>query len=597
MANTQDAPAFELPLPLVNTELPASSLALPLPLGQVPDSDSGGETQKVTVSALFSSHYLPSANVGKCWNMRDKATTVSHSVAVNFGVSLGVVKCWRVTTLPLPSLQKTHSLNYADANSVASCATVNVELLKQIQHATRVNYTPVVGLSRFARAPWAANVALKTCGKAISQPAEALTTCANVEYQPAKSLKTCDVINYQPAVKPACQWFDIVLPDEPEPFDPNPCGLPPPSLELPLPLRDEQFNALQLHLPLTCDYTPTTPLLGTYIVFNEITTTIDNEQVELFTASISTSRDAFCWQLSCEINHADYRRLNLGTRKDKPILSITINGYRWDFEVYPQSESQAFINNRASLTGRSQTAQLLGEAVMRDPKIIMDSLHARQIIDRQVEFLPFTLSSYDATDWLVPAGTYTQTGAPMDTIIDVAKAGGNFVESHRYEASFKIKKRWPAEAWHLANRNPTFTLPVNVVPTIDTSPRDAMQYNSVFILGSSNNAKGAPVRRELSIGTPEASSLTHPLYTDVAVLREAGIACLSDSGRHDISNVKTILNDKYNVRLAEPGEIAEIAGENGAIKGVVDSVNVTVGVENNAPVVWQNIVIDSYAGD
>lgn len=333
------------------------------------------------------------------------------------------------------------------------------------------------------------------------------------------------------------------------------------------------------------------------MLFNTITASIDGLPLGILSANITTSTDAFCWQCSINISPKDFARLNLDTRTTDPIVTITLNGERWDFLIEDYSDNRAFINNSYSLKGRSKTAKLAGDYAVQNTEIVPDALNAQQLINRQINLLPFTMENYDATDWLIPANTYTVSGTPMDTITDIAKAGGHFVESHRFDPKFSIKKRWKVAAWQIATTTADQTLPAAAIISISGDRRISKQCNGVFVSGDGSNAIGGHVYRQNSNRQPEASAIKHTLYTAVEAIRSAGIAALSETGKHKTETVQTIISGKYQIPRANLGEIWQIQEPQTAFKGIVTGLSIAVKLENDAPSIHQSITLDRYIGD
>lgn len=87
---------------------------------------------------------------------------------------------------------------------------------------------------------------------------------------------------------------------------------------------------------------------------------------------------------------------------------------------------------------------------------------------------------------------------------------------------------------------------------------------------------------------------TSDLYTDRGCIIAKGCQILSDSGTHGEYRLVMRWADKYNIHLAELGQIWQMNDPEGAFKGVVTSVSVDVKLENDVPTVWQTVGIDRY---
>ena len=138
------------------------------------------------------------------------------------------------------------------------------------------------------------------------------------------------------------------------------------------------------------------------------------------------------------------------------------------------------------------------------------------------------------------------------------------------------------------------TVPASVIFGISGQRNVSERANGLYVWPSHNKGKGADVYRNGSNREPRASALTHALYTDQPVLLAAGVAALSATGVHKRETVSLPVSDKYAIPMANLGEIWQISEPSGNWQGVVVGVSVEVKIENDAPVVTQNVSIDRY---
>jgi hypothetical protein len=148
-------------------------------------------------------------------------------------------------------------------------------------------------------------------------------------------------------------------------------------------------------------------------------------------------------------------------------------------------------------------------------------LYARQIADQQLEFLPFTIATWDIADWFVPGGSYNITDkTPMDNLMDIASAAGGFVYSDPAKAEITFKPRWPAAAWEVNKASASVTIPDSVIAEISGQKRVNKRCTSVFVWADHEaGGKGADVYRTGTDRTDRASTQVHALYTDLPVHR------------------------------------------------------------------------------
>ncbi|PID65577.1 MAG: hypothetical protein CR977_00815 [Gammaproteobacteria bacterium] len=346
------------------------------------------------------------------------------------------------------------------------------------------------------------------------------------------------------------------------------------------------------------------------MIYNNISAEIDAQPIDIYTAKINTSMDSFCWQFDVEIRHDDFAKLNLETRTDDPLMTITINGHQWIMLIEDYGERKAFNRDSYTLTGRSRTALLTGDYAKRKTQLINTALNASQLAQQQLSGLPFTLVYDSDADWFVPADTYTVSGTPIETIIDIAEAGGHYVASHPTDPILYIRKRWPREAWAINSNDADRQLSALTWLSLTGNRNISTRYNSVRLAGSGANAKGGYIYRQINAGdkTPEAGAISHVLYagdtsnTPVAAFRNKGIQVLSDSGKHKIYSVQHIWADDTtnpeNLPLSQLQEVLEIMDTGGSLgKGVVTGVSIDVSENNDATQITQTATVDVYLGD
>ena len=183
---------------------------------------------------------------------------------------------------------------------------------------------------------------------------------------------------------------------------------------------------------------------------------------------------------------------------------------------------------------------------------------------------------------------------PIAVLQELAQAAGGFVESDRARPVVRFKPKWKKASWEVSDAPADVSVPVSVIFSISGQRNVSERANGVYVWPSHNKGKGADVYRNGSNREPRASALTNTLYTDQPVLLAAGIAALSETGVHKRETVSLPVSDKYAIPMANLGEIWQINEPTGSWQGVVVGVSVEVKIENDAPVVTQNLTIDRY---
>lgn len=183
---------------------------------------------------------------------------------------------------------------------------------------------------------------------------------------------------------------------------------------------------------------------------------------------------------------------------------------------------------------------------------------------------------------------------PIAVLQELAQAAGGFVESDRARPVVRFKPKWKKASWEVSDAPADVSVPVSVIFSISGQRNVSERANGVYVWPSHNKGKGADVYRNGSNREPRASALTNTLYTDQPVLLAAGIAALSETGVHKRETVSLPVSDKYGIPMANLGEIWQINEPSGNWQGVVVGVSVEVKIENDTPVVTQNVTIDRY---
>ena len=394
----------------------------------------------------------------------------------------------------------------------------------------------------------------------------------------------------------------------PPPPDLSPCRLRPPAHRLPLPFTRRRVarDSARLALPLRCWHDGDTndlPILPGYIMHNKITADLNGEPLDLLALHLTTDTDSYCWQGDITLAPASFAKLNIDGRTpgDEAVITIRINGNRWDILAEDYRDTRKFIGHSYTVTGRSLTAKLGADYAKGRHTRYDNQRFARQIADEQLQLLPYTIAAWEAVDWLIPGDTYTISGqTPIEVIADLAKAAGAFVESHPYEAQLFVRPVWRQPAW--AKPTPALTIPANLILSVSGQRRISERCNAVRLTPAAEQiggakAKGGLVYREGTDQQPEASTLTHAAYTDTDVMRAAGIHALSETGTHKIETVALPWAEKYQLPLAELGAVWAFAEAGQTWQGAIKGVSVAVELDNGAPVVTQTVTIDRYLGD
>ena len=599
-------PPDRLPLPLARGGQVWPPDRIPLPLG------GGGQTppqppkpKTVPISGCTPVRTAPAATVGTCLRVHDHGARISSCRRMRYRPAADMGRCWRLRMTPLPSLAACTRITLPTAAPVARCYRIHnaaLPLLGGCYHGHNVRGWL---LHRCVAQHVPVAVPLRSCHRLRYPVAPLLVSCATVHYW-GKALHSCHIVRYQRAVRPPCEYYPLPLP--PPPPDLSPCRIRPPSDRLPLPLTRRRIkrDSARLALPLRCWHDGDTndlPILPGYIMHNKITADLNGEPLDLLALHLTTDTDSYCWQGDITLSPASFAKLNIDGRAagDEAVITVRINGNRWDILAEDYRDTRKFIGHSYTVTGRSITAKLGGDYAKGRHSKYDAARYARQIADEQLNLLPYRIAAWEAVDWLIPGDTYAVSGqTPIEVIADLAHAAGAYVESHPYEAQLFVRPIWRQPAW--SKPTPALTVPANLILSVSGQRRISERCNAVRVTPAAEQvggvkAKGGVVYREGTDQQPEASILTHAAYTDLNVMRAAGIHALSETGTHKIETVTLPWAEKYQLPLAELGAVWAFAEAGQTWQGVIKGISVAVELDNGAPVVTQTVTIGRYLGD
>lgn len=401
-----------------------------------------------------------------------------------------------------------------------------------------------------------------------------------------------------PAVTVPCEYYEIPAEEEPVP-EIYVCGIRPPSNRLFLRFfrRKIAHNPRHIPLPFACSSAEKTPILNGYIMKNIVKATADGQPIELFSASFTADMGGYCWQGSLTISPEDFAKINPDARAkgEEAQIKVQINADTFVIIAEDYSDNRRFGQKSYTVTGRSVTARLGADYAPKARGTYRNNIYAQQIATEILKPTGVGLDGWTMADWLIPANVYALTDkTPMAVLQDLAQAAGGFIESDRARPILRFKPKWKTAAWELAQAAADVTVPVSVIYSISGQRNVSERANGIYVWPSHNKGKGADVYRNGSNREPRASALTNALYTDQPVLLAAGVAALSETGIHKREIVSLPVLEKYAIPMANLGEIWQIGEPSGNWQGVVVGVSVEVKIENDAPVVTQNVSIDRY---
>lgn len=553
----------------------------------------------------------PALCVGVAWQ-GNKAVSGCLSVAqrgrfaaADWDVAWGEVNplsgCLALKGAGVLRLSHSQSLRYGTADDLANCYA---------SHSLRVQRITVCQSGRSNHAVWLENCAaarqsrtssLKSCTQTFTTRTEFLGRCNRADYS-GKAVSGCLALKTATAIPIPCEWYTIETPEPPPPL-PKRCNRLdarriPFALDRP---RAARSASRMLPFPFACRRARAViPNLDSYIMLNKIQAYAGSLKLNPISIAISHDRQGYYWTCEVELSPDDFAALNLAQydQGKEPLVTLKINANTFAFIAESYRDNRAFARRSYTVSGRSQTARLGADYAQLKQGIIRQELYARQIADSVLENTGFRIGTWAIPDWRVPASVYSLADkTPIAVLADIAQAAGGFVYSDPSERILHLKPRFKVAAWQLNSSTPDVSVPASVITQISGQKQISTQCYGVFVSATHNKGVFRKIIRKASAGSPEASALSHALYTADEPCLAAGIAALGDTGASKTEQIELPVMEKYALGIAQLGEIWQVTETSGAWLGLVDSVSITVSMENDAPKIMQSVGVWRYLGE
>lgn len=482
----------------------------------------------------------------------------------------GLHHCWQKEIVFAPRVELCASSVYRASVHYAACATA------------RQSYAPHL-----------------TACAANQQPMAVLLANCFTDQSDSLHLSGCLKTSMGRSVQPPCEYYPIPIEPTLPPRN-NRCKTPD-SNRIPFHFskRRTEYHAARIPLPFSCTTAEMQiPSLDGYMILNEISANLaDGTPLILLSLNIRSDMSGYCWQADLTVAPDSFAKIHF-RQPEQSVISVFLNGERFDFLAEDFSDNRQFGTRSYTITGRSITAHLGAAYAPQGAGLVDADLYARQIADSQLKFTGFTISDWAIVDWLVPKNVYSLTDkTPIAVLQDIAQTAGGFVCSHPHLPRLDVRPRWKMAAWELGGAAPDVQVPSSAIISISGQLQQNQRANAVGVIASHHAGKAANVHRRGLAQTPRLGDLSHALYTEYSVCAAAGVAALSDSGVHKTETVKLPLMPKYGLNRAELGTIWRFDEPSISWRGVITSVQISVEMRDDVPVIYQTLGVNRYMDD
>jgi hypothetical protein len=331
------------------------------------------------------------------------------------------------------------------------------------------------------------------------------------------------------------------------------------------------------------------PIRRVYMLFNSasLTRVSDGAPVKHESLSLSLDVDTWCWMFSAALPYDSEALVDPVANGGPVVLQVLANGVPVRVAVESVGRERVFGRTSVRATGRGISAALADPYQRTTVFSSASPATSQQLLDQA---LPAGwTANWGLESWLVPPGAWSHQGTPMTAAQAIAAAGGGYVQPHPTAQQIMVLPRYPAPPWALASLSPDLELPAAIAmrEAIDLVQRPT--YNRVWVSGTTGAGILGGVTRQGTAGDLEAPMVVDPLITDVAAVRQRGLAVLGDTGRqlHITLRVPVL----PITGIIQPGKLLRYTDGGTQRLGLVRAVTLT---HDGGPEVWQSVRVESH---
>ena len=236
-------------------------------------------------------------------------------------------------------------------------------------------------------------------------------------------------------------------------------------------------------------------------------------------------------------------------RSGEPVeFEASINGWPHRLLAEKISLDKGFGKGRVTISGRGIAAKLADPYVAAETRSNAGQARTANqpcedaLLINGVPASGWTID-FNLTDWLVPVGAWSHTGAPMDAVNAIAQAAGGYVRAHATSKILHIEPRYPVKPWDWATATPDFQLPDAATTKVGIEWLENPPYNAVYVAGSNASAILAQVKRTGSAGDIVAPMVTDQLIVHSDAAMQRGTAILGNAGKTQRLSLETPVLD------------------------------------------------------
>ena len=334
------------------------------------------------------------------------------------------------------------------------------------------------------------------------------------------------------------------------------------------------------------------PIKGLYKVINQYSAKLnDGSDVEFQSLSIKCDADSHSWSFTGTLAANQDRSVITPATDGQPIeLVVILNSYQWTLLIEGISTTRSFGSTSVSVSGRGVTA-LLTDPYYSTTSIVQSILQTNQQIAESLVPFDWTID-WALPTWNVPAGTYSHADTtPVVALArHVANCGGMLVPD-RTSQKFYAKKRYPVAPWDFGSVTADIIIPDSAIISLVEEPIGQFGYDGVYVHGTTSDGVVALVRKAGTAGSRLVATQSNAMMVDATALHTLGQRVLSGEAPQPTVKRVTTFMDGSVVPLVAIGSLLQVVADGKSTKGIVNSVTVSLTLDNDALKVTQQLGI------